>query len=517
MILGRTLVIASLIATTSLAQNLRQGDAAEHRELAGSPTKSPSTGMHKPTWKPSSKPAEHRQLAGSPTKSPSTGMHKPTWKPSSKPAEHRALQAVDPNAPVRPQGTMKDSSANPPGVLPPKTADAEVTETVEVESAPVVTSLLAKGGKTGHGPPHVATPTMTPKTNKPAEHRMLSKNDVGPPRVATPTMTPKTNKPAEHRMLSKKDVGPPRVATPTMTPKTNKPAEHRMLSATFKPNEKKTSKPAEKKSSIGAALPRSLTEQLKPAAKGAAPATEDVPTTPDGGHGPPHVATPTMEPKSMKPVEHKNNVVTADSKDAVLGDSIRPEHTVGEKDTENRHTENAARSLSGAPKSASNPTKSPSTGMHKPTWRPSSKPAEHRQLSATFKPNEKKTSKPAEKKSSIGAALPRKLTVQPPEGIEAKHPLTTETVAVADPAPGPPHVSTPTMTPRTSTKPVESKVQTTSAQMHDGVKATRPVHQENESDPEGRHRALAGAPTKSPSTGMHKPTWKPSSKPNERR
>ena len=115
------------------------------------PSKSPSTGIHKPTWKPTqgkpsgkpvepwkegvesahtemknsahtdgeivkehskralkgadadpchdglsprctpptSKPVEHRSLAGSPTKSPSSGLHKPTWKPSSKPNEHR--------------------------------------------------------------------------------------------------------------------------------------------------------------------------------------------------------------------------------------------------------------------------------------------------------------------------------------------------------------------------------------------------------------------------------------------
>ena len=64
----------------------------EHRSLAGSPTKSPSSGLHKPTWKPSSKPAEHRRLAGTPTKSPSSGIHKPTWRPSSKPAEHRTVK-----------------------------------------------------------------------------------------------------------------------------------------------------------------------------------------------------------------------------------------------------------------------------------------------------------------------------------------------------------------------------------------------------------------------------------------
>ena len=42
---------------------------------------------------PTSKPVEHRSLAGSPTKSPSSGLHKPTWKPSSKPAEHRSLSS----------------------------------------------------------------------------------------------------------------------------------------------------------------------------------------------------------------------------------------------------------------------------------------------------------------------------------------------------------------------------------------------------------------------------------------
>ena len=41
---------------------------------------------------PTSKPVEHRSLAGSPTKSPSSGLHKPTWKPSSKPVEHRAVK-----------------------------------------------------------------------------------------------------------------------------------------------------------------------------------------------------------------------------------------------------------------------------------------------------------------------------------------------------------------------------------------------------------------------------------------
>ena len=89
------------------------------RNLAGSPTKSPSSGLHKPTWRPSSKPAEHRKLTiktassvsqvaknaiyglSGPTKSPSTGLHKPTWKPTpgtptGKPFEHRRLSNAHP-------------------------------------------------------------------------------------------------------------------------------------------------------------------------------------------------------------------------------------------------------------------------------------------------------------------------------------------------------------------------------------------------------------------------------------
>ena len=119
----------------------------EHRSLAGSPTKSPSSGLHKPTWRPSSKPAEHRKLAGStskpaehkdqtskpnekvdivsdigaalprkllektassvsqaaknaiyglsgPTKSPSTGLHKPTWKPTPGTPTGKPLEAA---------------------------------------------------------------------------------------------------------------------------------------------------------------------------------------------------------------------------------------------------------------------------------------------------------------------------------------------------------------------------------------------------------------------------------------
>ena len=229
----------------------------------------------------------HRALAGSPTKSPSTGMHKPTWKPSSKPAEHRMLKQkndVDTDRPDYPRPTMK-----------PKT------------TKPVEHRRLSSTFKPNEK-----------KTSKPAEKKSSIgaalprqlKSDPGPVHVSTPTMTPRTSeKPAEHRVLSKTDIGPPRVATPTMSPKTNKPAEHRMLSATFKPNEKKTSKPAEKKSSIGAALPRQL-----------------------------------------------QGTFTASANKNVGGSAAGL--------VKMRSTANVP------------PSKSPSAGMHKPSWKPSSKPAE---------------------------------------------------------------------------------------------------------------------------------------------
>ena len=204
----------------------------EHRSLAGSPTKSPSSGLHKPTWKPSSKPAEHRSLksaaqkaakeaagthyyeikakttkavpdsglnsaesdaevaetepvevsldadfdkkedkresrkadkkareeaestgvtvhtwngetrrglAGSPTKSPSSGLHKPTWRPSSKPAEHRSLKSAAQKAAKEAAGThyyeikAKTTKAVPDSGLNSAESDSEVVEEEPVE------------------------------------------------------------------------------------------------------------------------------------------------------------------------------------------------------------------------------------------------------------------------------------------------------------------------------------------------------------------------------------------------
>ena len=55
---------ASTISTLNVVDRrvTRSGDF--ERNLASSPTKSPSSGVHKPTWKPSSKPVEHASKQG---------------------------------------------------------------------------------------------------------------------------------------------------------------------------------------------------------------------------------------------------------------------------------------------------------------------------------------------------------------------------------------------------------------------------------------------------------------------
>ena len=163
---------------------------AEHRKLAGSPTKSPSSGLHKPTWRPSSKPVEHsskssigaalprRKLAGSPTKSPSSGLHKPTWKPSSKPAEHRTLKVNDNGDEVDCPPKEGEESSAPAG----KQGASFILDAPakgDSASAPKQMNLMATGGSSYKA----GSPTKSPSSglhkptwkpsSKPNEHRKL--------------------------------------------------------------------------------------------------------------------------------------------------------------------------------------------------------------------------------------------------------------------------------------------------------------------------------------------------------
>ena len=84
---------------------------------------------------PTSKPVEHRSLAGSPTKSPSSGLHKPTWKPSSKPNEHRTR-------------ALKQDFLQTTAILksPEESLSAENLEATKIHAANAQ-ALAAQGGK----------------------------------------------------------------------------------------------------------------------------------------------------------------------------------------------------------------------------------------------------------------------------------------------------------------------------------------------------------------------------------
>ena len=196
--------------------------------------------------------------------------------------------------------------------------------------------------------------------------------------------------------------------------------------------------------------------------------------------------------------------------------------------------------VKGTGKTASSPTKSPSSGLHKPTWRPSSKPNEHRQLSEKTASSISQAAKNAiyglsgpTKSPSTGLHKPTwKPTPGTPTGKPLEHrrlandhpgDLTTSTAgkgafAEVGPSKSPSTgIHKPTWKPtqgKPSGKPVEpwkEGVESSHTEMKNSA------HTDGEIVKEHSKRELKGdvSPTKSPSSGVHKPTWRPSSKPNE--
>ena len=302
----------------------------EHRKLAGSPTKSPSSGLHKPTWKPSSKPNEHRTLQtaaaasgkklqppegvdakhpevpvaateGVPTKSPSAGLHKPTWKPSSKPAEH----AVENTKVITSSTQIHDG----PKTVRPSHMEGEVdTGRGEPTVHRALSGYKAVGSPTKSPSTGIMKPTWKP-SSKPQEDRKLTVRGKGK------TEKPVEGPPAPHQPAPKG----PRILTEVrgkVTPS----------SSSVRGSKGKTEKPVE-----GPPAPHA--EPKGPRKLSAVPVTKDDADPCHDG------LSPRCTPPTSKPVEH--------------------------------------RSLAGSP------TKSPSSGLHKPTWKPSSKPAENSKESET--------------------------------------------------------------------------------------------------------------------------------------
>ena len=365
-----------------------------------------------------------------PTKSPSTGLHKPTWKPT-------------PGTPTgKPLETSSSSSSSSVGKQATPRQLAEVRGKVNPSSS----STRGKG--------KTEKPVEGPPAPQPRGPRALSavpgpKDDADPCHDGlSPRCTPPTSKPVEHRTLQNA------AGVPTKSPS----------SGLHKPTWKPSSKPAE--SAMEATLMTNANPTLEPPSTIVA-APKSAMTSSKGSS-----ATTSAEAREAGPKG-------ASKKLAHDGQPAR--NLVANQATASTPlaTHTATTAMTATAEEAGVPTKSPSSGLHKPTWKPSSKPAEHA-MEATVM-----TAVNPTLTSSSRAAGPKGASKTLAHDGAPSRTLVAGPKDDADPC----HDGlSPRCTPPTS-KPVEHKVS----------------------------RALAGSPTKSPSSGLHKPTWKPSSKPNEHR
>ena len=81
--------------------------------------------------------------AANPTKSPSAGLHKPTWKPSAKPAEHASKQGA-----ALPRRALKQDFLQTTAILksPEESLSADNLEATKIHAANAQ-ALQAQGGK----------------------------------------------------------------------------------------------------------------------------------------------------------------------------------------------------------------------------------------------------------------------------------------------------------------------------------------------------------------------------------
>ncbi len=379
------------------------------RELGSSPTNSRSTGMHKPTWRPSSKPAEHNirsELGGQQTPAAKSALTSATakWKDKTGSSANGATQSYS-EAPKNLAPTP-DSLHNA-GVVVERTGNEGAVE--ETAAQVVYASTTAGGKQTGNRGLnsmvdentqfHITGDAVSTKAEK--ESKKESKEE---------------SKKESKKVLKKESKKESKEELKKELKKESKKELKKESKKELKKESKKESEKESTKEDKSEVLPskNSLKKELKgieSEVKSVKAQVEEqkelLPKVTDEKEKKGIKAEIKAEEKSLEADNEAIAVVETEAAKLVFSQGADFTKKGEERIARNAHTDPSAvgldhRQLTGSP------TKSPSTGLHKPTWKPSSKPAEHRQLSSTSKPNEKgKTSKPAEKKSLIGAALPR--------------------------------------------------------------------------------------------------------------
>jgi len=407
---------------------------------------------------PTSKPAEHRRLTvktassvsqaaknaiyglSGPTKSPSTGLHKPTWKPTAgkptgKPLEQGASKTIASKSDATSEVVAEEQAKNE---TPVDTTTKAASKSASAPSSSNKKVLMHDGAPARQLTETESVPTKSPSSG-----------------LHKPTWKP-SSKPVEHAEEDTTSAKTEDVVVVEDTTTTTTTTAAETTTKASNTNRESGPKGATKKLAhdgapttrkLGQAHPGDMTTSI--AGKGAFAEVGPSKSPSTGIHKP--TWKPTQGTPTGKPVEPwKEGVESAHTevkKSAHVEGELEKTHSsrglaaVKDEKADPCHDGLSPRCTPPTSKPvehrslAGSPTKSPSSGLHKPTWKPSSKPAEHRVLQKDEK---------------------------------------------ADPC----HDGlSPRCTPPTS-KPVE-------------------------------HRSLAGSPTKSPSSGLHKPTWKPSSKPAE--
>ena len=423
----------------------------------------------KPVAKKTSKPTVKPTTPPKPTVPPTTK------KPSEKNIQHEEV----PKGKAHPARSLGELG-NPT----PKTNPATTLVHAEREEGPKgAAGAIEKKGEVKEAPKDVEVDGGKPVAKK------TSKPTVKPTTPPKPTVPPTTKKPSE-----KKEVLTEKVEGPKQHPASRMLAEVRgkvtPSSSSSRGGKGKTEKPVEGPPAPQPRGPRQLA---------------DVKVTKDDADPCHDGLSPRCTPPTSKPVEHASKQaaalprtlaavkVTKDDADP-CHDGLSPRCT---PPTSKPVEHKVSRRLAGSP------TKSPSSGLHKPTWKPSSKPNEHRAL------------KSAAQKAAKEAAgthyyeIKAKTTKDVPDsGLNS---AATDAVVEGEAEAEVVEVSLDTDFEKKEDKRESRKADKKAREEAEATGAT--VHSWNGET----RRSLAGSPTKSPSSGLHKPTWKPSSKPNEHR
>ena len=327
------------------------------------------TGVAVHTWDGETR----RQLGGSPTKSPSSGLHKPTWKPSSKPIErHRQLSAfgdfIDKfafwrNAPAESESSAVPASPAPVVDAAPATVAVPAAEAVaepeEAPAAPEAPEMVAAEEAAEEAAPAVMTTT--------ASDVKLPRDQIGTglapghkqnePMYPTVTNVPFPNVRESAAPGARVPIAPKAMQSTRSDSTEQADTQAKQIANKAKQMEEKLEAKVEKME-VKVEKVQAKVEKVKEEAHAEKPAYEEIVAPVQ------NKATEKAAQEVAKAVAQASMTVAKPAPRAAgapLMSAAKPLMTSSGKSS----------------KSGGIPSKSPSSGIHKPTWKPSSKPAEH--------------------------------------------------------------------------------------------------------------------------------------------